>query len=148
MGVLACAAPRPGDSHRGGQEEQHGTRTEGDQQASRRSRRGLGSGGLSGGARGWLLGLRGRGCDGEGVDGCGHVDEGSDGAPLEIKERLLNVAFQERLIRRWQSVALVRPPLTIRPVTNRERSIQVRQPGLGIAVGVINEPVNFSVYGG
>ena len=58
--------------------------------------------------------------------------------PARIKERLLGVAFQERLIRRRQSVALVRPPPTIRPVTNRERSIQVRQPGLGIAVGVIN----------
>ena len=126
MGVLARAAPRPGDSHRHGQEEQHGTRTHGNDEATRRSRRGLGSGGLSGGARGWLLGLRGRGCDGEGVDGGGHVDEGSDGAPLEIKERLLNVAFQERLIRRRHSVALVRPPLTIRPVTGREGMIQAR----------------------
>ena len=126
MGVLARAAPRPGDSHRGGQEEERGARTHANQQASRRSRRGLGSGGLSGGTRCWLLGLRGRGGDGEGIDGCGHVDEGPDGAPLEIKERLLGVAFQERLIRRRNSVALVSHPPTIRPVTGREGMIQAR----------------------
>ena len=148
IGVLACAAPRPGDSHRGGQEEERGTRTHANQQASRRSRRGLGSGGLSGGARGWLLGLRGRGCDGEGIDGGGQVNEGPDGAPLEIKERLLGVALQERLIRRWQSVAFVRPPLTIRQVTNKEGIIQVRYPGLGIAMGVIDrgEPESLSIF--
>ncbi len=98
VGVLACSAPCPGDSHRGGQEEERGARAHGDDEAVRRSRRGLGSGGLSGGTRGWLLGLRRCGCDGEGVDRCGQVNEGSDSAPLEIKERLLGVALQERLM--------------------------------------------------
>ena len=138
VGVLACAAPRPGDSHRGGQEEECGARAHGDDQAARRSRRGLGSGGLSGGTRGWLLGLRGRGCDGEGVDGGGQVNEGPDRSFVQGEKCLFDIAFEEGLVAGGDGRTFFGSPVTVGQVAHGQHVIQVLVRGIGIAVGVVD----------
>ena len=137
VGVLACSAPRPGDSHRGGQEEERGTRTHGDDEAARRSRRGLGSG-VRAGARGWLLGLRGRGCDGEGIDRCGHVDERPDRSLIQGEKRLFDIAFEEGLIAGGDGRTFFGSPVTVGQVAHGQHVIQVLVRGVGVAVGVVD----------
>ena len=138
VGVLACSAPCPGDSHRRGQEEECGARAHGDDEASRRGRRGLGSGGLSGGARGGLVGLRGRGGDGERVDGCGHVDEGSDRSFVQGEKCLFDIAFEEGLVAGGDGRTFFGSPVTVGQVAHGQHVIQVLVSGVGVAVGVVD----------
>ena len=115
----------------------------GDQQASRRSRRGLGSGGLSGGTRGWLLGLRGRGCDGEGVDGCGQVNERADRCVFVVEQGLFDLAFEQGLVGGRDRRPFFGFPLAVRQMgwsirITGNQIVQMLEGGVGVTTCVVN----------